>query len=122
MAERNVQVLRPACEADLDEQIVRIGVYLDLMNTAPTQILIGELHRLANCIISFAGLYGYDGMALAATSMCEVLERLEAPGAWRKEFVLVHYDALRVLRHPQQLLPGEQERLLAGLRKVREHV
>jgi hypothetical protein len=77
-----------------------------------------DLHMLGNSISSLAGMFGLPSLGAAAYCLCELVDVLSSRGAWDREAVMIHYDALRKLRDPREIPREEREHLIEGLRKV----
>ncbi len=113
-ANRCVESIRGDCLAAVDRKLSSI---MALSHAGPGEA--GEdIYRLANEIYSEAGVFGLTELSRAAHSLCQLMSSVDE-GAWPKEAIAVHINAMRALRRPD-VAGDDQARsaVLKGLRSV----
>jgi hypothetical protein len=114
-----LEMLRELSLAEIDNAIDCISGYLRLLKLAvPPPAVEAELHRLSCEIAGIAGSFGHGALGEAAYSLCKLIDERSARGQWDRIAVDVHFDAMRLLRHPESISEAGQEHLLKGLRLV----
>lgn len=98
----------------LEEEIVVLS--RDIRDAADPRV--GELYAAANRIVAVAGIFELIELGEAGYSLCELITRLQDGGVWRREMVMVHAEAMALLRHPSAQPEAARAALKAGLRKI----
>lgn len=83
---------------------------------------IPDLYAAANRIVAVAGIFDLTELGEAGFSLCELITRFQDGAVWRREMVMVHSEAMQVLRHPGAQPEAARQALKMGLRKVLEQV
>jgi chemotaxis protein histidine kinase CheA len=123
-AEEGVAALAEACLESIDEGLLEVDRYrkafIESQNKAPAAT---ALYDATNGIIGLAGAAGLDEMDHAAFSLCDLLDRMTRAGRWDADAVVVHVQALHLLRHPDVLGGAASVQMIVdGLKKVRDKV
>ncbi len=107
--------------AEIDDALARIQAISLRLADQPDGEALQELYVLANAVFGVAGLFGLETLGAVSYSLCELIDRLHATGAWRLAAVRVHLDSLGLARHAS---PGSaaQRAVLDGLRRVTDSV
>jgi hypothetical protein len=79
---------------------------------------VADLYTAANRIVAVAGIFDLTELGEASYSLCELITRLTDGGVWRREMVMVHSEAMQLLRHPSAQPEEARQALKTGLRKV----
>lgn len=109
---RNMQ---PKAIASIDDMIARMAALGPHLAQGPDKAALDELYVLANAVFGTAGLFGLDAVGEVAYSLCELIDRLRASGAWHPLAVQVHLNGLALAR----ATGGDGARAVArGLRRV----
>ena len=98
--------------ASIDAMLARMAVLG--RDPRPNQAALDELYVLANAVFGTAGLFGLGAVGDVAYSLCDLLDRLRASGAWRPSAIQVHLDGLALARRAS----GNTAALTKGLRRV----
>ena len=77
---------------------------------------LDRLYDIANAIFGVAGAYGFEALAEAACSLCDLVYRFRGGEAVNWAAVDVHVDGIRLLAAGPS---AGAETVLEGLRKVR---
>jgi hypothetical protein len=117
-AEGRIESVRERCESALlvkAEQMVAVATG-DRAADGPE--MLDRLYDIANAIFGVAGAFGFDALAEASCSLCDLVYRFRDGEAVNWAAVDVHVDGIRLLATGRS---GEvaAETVLAGLRKVR---
>ncbi len=115
-AETRIESVRGRCESALvvkAEQMVAVSA--GDRGTEAKQTL-DRLYDIANAMFGIAGAFGYDALAEAACSLCDLVHRFRTGEAVNWGAVDVHVDGIRLLANGHT---AGAESILAGLRKVR---
>jgi hypothetical protein len=82
-----------------------------------------EILRLADQIVTLAGLFRYHDLDTAARSLCDLTDGLLNAGLSDAAPVIVHAQALRLMAPGSALLatPQEAKRILDGLKRILDH-
>lgn len=119
----NLEAMRDELLAALDASLARIEeIWVD--PTLPTnERLQSEMYERSNFIVGFAGHCGLTELGQAAFSLCELLDRFIAGARWSQRAILVHTDALKLLRSLDVDASVEvRAAVVEGLRQVAERV
>ncbi len=117
-----LEMLRDCSLAEIDNAIDGFSGYLRLLRRGtPPAAVEAEMHRLSCEVVSLAGMFGYKNLGKAAYSLCKLIDERGTRGQWDRIAVDVHFDAMRLLRYPENLSEEKQEHLLQGLRLVIDH-
>ncbi len=120
-AEEGVAGLVEPCLAAIDVAMKAIDGHLASMTAGSTAAAADRLYKEANGIIGLASAAGLPEMDRAAYSLCDLLDRMQAAGRWDRSAIVVHVQALYLLRQPSALgSDGSVRLVLLGLKKVRE--
>jgi hypothetical protein len=112
----SLEMIRHSAFEEIDDALARIAKHVELGDDS--RAAAQELHMLGNSVSSLAGMFGMPALGAAAYCLCELVDALSSRGAWDREAVMIHYDAMRKLRDPRDIPPEEREKLIDGLRKV----
>jgi hypothetical protein len=85
---------------------------------SPSQAAQQELYRAAYEIVGLAGLYDLAALAVAARSLCDLIDHCRQRQVWDAPGVAVHLAALRWLRQPELGAGGAERDILAGLERI----
>jgi hypothetical protein len=118
-ADANLETIHDECVAEVDRDfdlLRRSAAAPDIKSAVGTQ---REIYAHANSIAGIAGCCGLGEMGEAAFSLCELVDRQIAAGAWNDDAVSVHINAMSLLRGLDVSLTTENSRsMLDGLRSV----
>ena len=107
--------------ADIDDALVRMRAIGLRLADQPDQAALQELYPLANAVFGVAGLFGLETLGAVSYSLCELIDRLHATGAWLPATVRVHLDSLGLARHASSG-SAAQRAVLDGLRRMMDNV
>lgn len=116
-ATNNIELVREDCMRAVDDALDALQEALPRDNAPPAARRLEELYELANEIVAVAATFDLREASRAAYSLCELLDRFRASGAWSARAVVVHIEALRLLRAPSDDVAGRAS-ILAGLDQV----
>lgn len=117
-ATENLETIRSSCLETIDRCLSEIEGHHLSGGRKPSEETKDHVYRLSNEIHGLAGVFGLKQLGEAAYSLCELVDRLRASGAWRRDAVEVHVSALRLLRRPEHA--PDPDAVLQGLRRVTE--
>lgn len=83
---------------------------------------VADLYASANRIVAVAGIFDLTELGEASYSLCELITRMTDGGVWRREMVMVHSEAMQILRHAAAQPEAARTALKTGLRKVLEQI
>lgn len=113
----NVASLREECLAAVVEAVTALERLMD-EPAADEGAWLDEVYRLSANVLDVIGPFEMDDIASAAFSLCDLADRLRASGKCRRDWVMVHVQALRLLLQlPADAAEGRRE-VLAGLERV----
>lgn len=119
----NLEAMRDELMAALDENLARIEALWVDPALPENGRLQSEMYERSNFIAGLAGHCGLAELGEAAFSLCELLDRLIGGARWSKQAMLVHMDALKLLRTLDAEAPVEaRAAVVEGLRQVAERV
>jgi len=116
-ATNNLEKVRDECVEAIDHAVGALQHALPGGDKAPTAQRLNLLYDLANEIVSVAATLDLRDVSRAAYSLCELLDRYRSNGPWSRRAVIVHIEALRLLRAPSEDAAGRAA-ILAGLDQV----
>jgi hypothetical protein len=115
-AETRIESVRDRCESSLmvkADQLVAVAAGDRDAGAIPT---LDRLYEISNAIFGVAGAYGFDALAEAACSLCDLVYRFRGGEAVNWAAVDVHVDGIRLLATGRNV---GADTVLEGLRKVR---
>lgn len=117
-ATERLEVVRGISLAEVDRTLEEEIVFLsrDIKDAADPRV--GDLYSAANRIVAVAGIFELTELGEAGYSLCELITRLQDGGVWRREMVMVHAEAMSLLRHPSAQPEAARVALKTGLRKI----
>ncbi len=114
-AHARLRNMQPEAVASIDNMIARMAALGPSLAQGPDKAALDELYVLANAVFGTAGLFGLDTVGEVAYSLCDLIDRLRASGAWHPLAVQVHLNGLVLARGTG----GEAAHAVArGLRRV----
>lgn len=117
-ATERLEVVRGISLAEVDRTLEEEIVFLSRDIRDVEDPRIADLYSAANRIVAVAGIFDLTELGEASYSLCELITRLTDGGVWRREMVMVHSEAMQLLRHPQAQPEEARQALKTGLRKV----
>ena len=118
-AEENLAAIHDECLAEVDRNLDLLKRSAAEPRIAETVTIQREIYAHANTIAGIAGCCGLAEMGEAAFSLCELVDRQIASGAWSARAVTVHIDAMTLLRAQDgALTPAGRRAMIEGLRSV----
>lgn len=118
-AEENLAAIHDECLAEVDRNLDMLKRSAADPRTGEAVTIQREIYAHANTIAGIAGCCGLAEMGEAAFSLCELVDRLIASGAWSGSAVTVHMDAMTLLRAQDgALAPAARRAMIEGLRSV----
>lgn len=117
-ATERLEVVRGISLEEVDRTLEEEIVFLsrDIKDVADPRV--GDLYSAANRIVAVAGIFDLIELGEASYSLCELVTRLTDGGVWRREMVMVHAEAMLLLRHPGAQPEAARVALKTGLRKI----
>lgn len=115
MAESNIDALRPALQAEVDQALDRLRVAAGGSDAAAK----AEVYACATAIVGAAGLCGLTRVGQVAYNLCELSDRYIEAGVWNEAAIAAHIKTMGVLRIAN--LPDdspEAEAVLDGLKTL----
>lgn len=106
-SERSVAIMREA-----------IDTIARLASAAPAPDVRRRLHALACEVTALGGTFGRASLSEVTYNFCRLIDQSEPH--WDAAAVAVHVQAMRLLLTPEQLPPGRQQEIVAGLVAVRK--
>lgn len=115
-AERKVESVRERCVAALAGKSADLIAEAAAAKASSHHARFDGLYRVSNAIYGVAGSFGLNGLAEAASSLCDLIEGFRGGEAVNWPAIDVHVDGVRLL-----VAGGEvgAEPILEGLRRVR---
>ena len=119
----NLEAMRDELLAAIDSSLARIEAIWADPTLQQNEALQSEMYERSNFIVGLAGHCGLPELGQAAFSLCELLDRFIAGARWSQRAVVVHMDALKLLR-TLDIDASEEVRaaVVEGLRQVAERV
>jgi hypothetical protein len=115
-AEQRIESLRERCEVSLMLKAERLTAIAAGDRQGNATRILDELYDGANAIFGVAGVYGFESLAEAACSLCDLVHGFRGGEAINWSAVDVHVDGIRLLATGHSV---GAETVLAGLQKVR---
>ena len=117
-ATERLEVVRGISLEEIDRTLEEEIVFLsrDIKDVADARV--PQLYSAANRIVAVAGIFELTELGEASYSLCELVTRLTDGGIWRREMVMVHAEAMLLLRHPAAQPEAARVALKTGLRKI----
>lgn len=118
-AEENLQLVAGKAEEVMRDTLSRIVA----ITAAGRSVNAGarrELHSLSCSIAGMGGMFGRPVLSKVAYNFCRLIDEGE-PG-WSAEAARVYVGAMQLLMSPDAMPQDSQDKLLAGLLKVRRVV
>ena len=117
-ATERLEVVRGISLEEIDRTLEEEIVFLsrDIKDVADARV--AQLYSAANRIVAVAGIFELTELGEASYSLCELVTRLTDGGIWRREMVMVHAEAMLLLRHPAAQPEAARVALKTGLRKI----
>ena len=118
-AAANLETIRDECVAQVDREFDLLKRAAADPHVKNVPLLQREMYAHANVIAGVAGCCGLGEMGEAAFSLCELIDRQLARGAWSDRALTVHLDGMGLLRGGgDDLAPEARKALIAGLRHI----
>ena len=120
-AQERLEGMRDISIAEIDrtiEEIIELGRAIE----SAEDERVTTLYAAANRILAIAGVFDLNELGDASYSLCELVSRMDESGIWKRDMVLIHVDAIQVMRNPDQHGEAQREALRAGLRQLLEQV
>lgn len=114
-----LEYVREASLGEVDRAVQEIA-RLSGQVTSPDDPAAQEVYAAANRVLALAGVFGLSELGEVAFSLCELITRLRAKGQWNAPMVMVHVDALYVMRSPDDHAPERRDALRTGLGRILE--
>jgi hypothetical protein len=119
----NLEAMRDELLASLDANLARIEEIWTDATLAQNQPLQSEMYERSNFIAGLAGHCGLTELGQAAFSLCELLDRFITGARWSQRAIMVHMDALKLLRTLDvDASEAVRAAVVEGLRQVAERV
>lgn len=115
-AEARIESVRERCEGALMVKAEQMVAVSGGDRGAGAKQTLDRLYEIANAMFGIAGAYGFDALAEAACSLCDLVHRFRSGEAVNWGAVDVHVDGIRLLATGHSV---GADSILAGLRKVR---
>lgn len=116
-ATERLEVVRGISLEDIDRTIEEITfLSRDVKDVEDPRV--PDMYSAANRIVAIAGIFELTELGEASYSLCELITRFTDGGVWRREMVMVHAEAMTLLRHPRAQPEAARTALKTGLRKI----
>jgi len=115
-AETRIESVRERCEGALMVKADQMVAVAAGDRGADAKQTLDRLYDIANAMFGVAGAFGFDALAEAACSLCDLVHRFRSGEAVNWGAVDVHVDGIRLLANGHT---AGAESILAGLRQVR---
>jgi len=115
-AEQKIESVRGRCEASLLTKADALQAAAAGDRDAGAGATLDALYDISNAIFGVAGTFGYDALAEAACSLCDLVHGFRTGEAVNWSAVDVHVDGIRLLATGQK---AGAESVLEGLQRVR---
>ena len=93
-ADANLEAIHDECIAEVDHDFDLLKRSAVDPQVADNVMIQRAIYARANTIAGIAGCCGLGEMGEAAFSLCELVDRQIASGAWNPQAVTVHLDAM----------------------------
>jgi hypothetical protein len=117
-ANENLTHLAGECALYVDDLLDSLRKAADAFAAAPSPDHLAAIYQFSLRFIGASSLAGLNDLEYAAQSLCDVADGMMSRDMNEREPVLVHVNAMRLLRHPEAV-KNESEALLKGLELVR---
>lgn len=117
-ADANLEAIRGRLLASVEAILERMQALGGAHGHGPDGRALNDLYALSNTAIGVAGAAGLHALAQVCLSLCELIDRLQAAGAWNGPALRVHLDSLRRLGPGASDSGAEQEAIVAALKRV----
>lgn len=117
-AEERVEQVREPTLTDIDRALAEIYDDGERLRASRDEAALKRIYAASNRIIGVAGVFGLGELGEAAYSLCELVSRVQSGARFSWPMLGVHFDGLRLLRHPAAHVEGHRAQVLAGLRQV----
>lgn len=107
-------------KADAMKAIERSITELEYLSNEDLQDFDG-LYRAASAVLSVAGFFDTGPLYDAVYSLCDTIEGMKEREMWKNEAVHVHVSAIRLIMNSGCQTSPSSQKLMAGLKAVREH-
>jgi hypothetical protein len=115
-AEQKIESVRIRCERSLLHKADALQTAAQGDRDEGAVATLDDIYDLSNAIFGVAGTFGYDALAEAACSLCDLVHGFRSGDAVNWSAVDVHVDGIRLLATGQTV---GAESVLAGLQRVR---
>ena len=115
-AETRIESVRERCESSLMVKADQLVAVAAGDREAGAVATLDRLYEISNAIFGVAGAYGFDALAEAACSLCDLVYRFRGGEAVNWQAIDVHVDGIRLLASGYT---EGAESILAGLRRVK---
>jgi hypothetical protein len=117
-ATERLELVRGISLAEVDRTLEEEIVFLSRDIRDVDDPRVPDLYAAANRIVAVAGIFDLTELGEASYSLCELITRLTDGGVWRREMVMVHAEAMQILREPGAQPEAARVALKGGLRKI----
>jgi hypothetical protein len=117
-ATERLEMVRGISLAEVDRTLEEEIVFLSRDIREVSDPRVTDLYAAANRIVAVAGIFDLTELGEASYSLCELVTRMTDGGIWRREMVMVHAEAMQILRHPSSQPEAARVALKTGLRKI----
>jgi hypothetical protein len=121
-ATERLEMVRGISLAEVDRTLEEEIVFLSRDIRDVDDPRVQDLYAAANRIVAVAGIFDLTELGEASYSLCELITRLTDGDVWRREMVMVHAEAMQILRHPGAQPEAARVALKTGLRKILSQV
>lgn len=122
-ASSNLESIRDELLVGLDEYLQQVDAIGADPRLPEDRAMQEDLYQKSNFVAGVAGHCGLAELGQAAYTFCEVLDRFLSGAAWSAPAVMVHLDALKVLRATDPSAANQNgAAVVQGLRKVTERI
>ncbi len=97
-AHARLRDMQEGAVASIDGMIARMAALGPCLAQGPDRAALDEVYVLANAVFGTAGLFGLHAVGEVAYSLCDLIDRLRASGAWHPSAVQVHLNGLALAR------------------------
>ena len=122
-AAANLETISGELLAAIDQYLAQIEALGANPALSQDPALQAEMYQSSNYVAGMAGHCGRPELGRAAYTLCEVLDRFLAGATWSAPAVIVHLDALKLLRQMDPAAPeAASKAVIDGLRSVTERI
>ena len=115
-----IELLRVPAQESVAFDLGCLNDYTTMIDAEPPRAVLDEVQRIAMSIASLAGLFGSANVGEAARLLADTIEIQKDAGVFDLAQVRVQCEGVQLLASGAHN-PEEQERLIVGMRRVRDH-